>query len=322
MDKFKKYFVVFISVLIFLVAVVAALNMTDGPSAQLGGGKSANIMDSASVSQSTLPIGGSAKRLSSPMAASGYGEGNFSEMASDGVAVDMAPVAEDVQKKEIKNGSLDMRVGNADTASEKISQIAKSNGGEVFSSNFYQTDKNIKSGNLEVRVPVNGFEKAFGEIKKVATLVMHESTSGTDVTMEYSDLQTQLKNKQAEEQSFLDILKQAGKISDVLEVTRQVARVRGEIESLQGRIKFMDSQTDMASISVSLTEDTTVAFSDKWRPLQVASETVNGLFKDMQGFVNFLIVLVIRVVPIMFLYGIIIFLVYFGIKKIFFKNKA
>ncbi|EKE11169.1 MAG: coiled-coil protein [uncultured bacterium] len=318
MDNFKKSFVVGIGVIVFLVAVVAALNMSDNSPRPLT--KSIrNGMSMVSRDSSMMPIGGSAKNLASPMMES-YGERSFPETAQDSIAPDMSPISSEVQKKEIKNGNLGLRVNNADSATEKISKIAKDNGGEVFSSNFYQTDKNIKNGNVEVRVPVREFEKTFSEIKDVATLVIRESTYGQDVTMEYSDLQIQLKNKQTEEQAFLKILDQTGKISDILDVTQEVARVRGEIESLQGRIRFMDSQTDMASISISMTEDTNVAFSDKWRPAQVAKETINMLFKDMQGFVNFLIVLVIRVIPVMFLYSLIILAVYFIVKRFFFKR--
>ena len=166
---------------------------------------------------------------------------------------------------------------------------------------------------------MNNFDKAFSEIKTVATLVVRESTSGTDVTMEYADLQIQLKNKQAEEQSFLSILDRAGKIDDVLSVTREIARVRSEIERLQGRIKFMDSQTDKSTISVSITEDTAITFSDKWRPWQVAKETFNALFKDIQNVINFAIVLVIRIIPVIILYVVIFGLLYWVGRKIYFR---
>ncbi|MFA5993595.1 MAG: DUF4349 domain-containing protein [Parcubacteria group bacterium] len=313
MDKLKKYGVIAIVMLVFLVAIVAALNMTN---------QSAPSTGMLSDGQVELPVNGLAKGMPSSMMGNSYSERSLSTM-SDSMAPEMDSVAATVpQKKEIKNGNLNLRVNNADSAAEKIAQIARDNGGEVFASNFYQTAKNIKSGNVEVRVPVANFEKTFGELKGVATLVIRESTAGRDVTMAYSDLQTQLKNKQSEEQAFLNILNQAGKIADVLDVTREVARVRGEIESLQGQIKFMDAQTDMASISIAVTEDTTVAFADKWRPAQLAMETINGLFKDMQGLVDFVIVLVIRVIPILFLYGFIIFGAYWVVRKLFFKNKA
>lgn len=235
------------------------------------------------------------------------------------VAIEESAAELTTDKKIIKNGSLDLKVDSADGASREISNIAKANGGEVFSSNFYQTAKKVKSGTITVKVPVANFEKTFADLKKVASLVMRESTSGNDVTEQYADLQGQLKNKQAEEQQFQNILGQAQKISDILEVTQQLSRVRGEVERLQGRIKFMDSQTDMSSIAISLSEDENITFADSWRPWQVVKETFNALFKDLQKFINFVIVLVIRVIPIIILYALIALVVWVIGRKIYLR---
>ncbi|PJA86937.1 MAG: hypothetical protein CO141_02130 [Candidatus Moranbacteria bacterium CG_4_9_14_3_um_filter_42_9] len=224
-------------------------------------------------------------------------------------------------KKVIKNGNLTLKVDNADKSAEKISQITKDNGGEVFFSNFYETPRNIKSGSITVKVPVANFEKTFAELKKVATLVVQESTSGQDVTEEYTDLQAQLKNKQAEEAQFVQILGQAQKIQDILDVTRELSRVRGEIEMLQGRIKFLNSQTDMASISISLSEDAEIAMIDSWRPWQVVKNSINALIKKAQGFVDFVIVLVITAIPLIFLYALLFYVLYRIGKKIYLKIK-
>ena len=173
-----------------------------------------------------------------------------------------------------------------------------------------------------VRVPSDRFDDALAAVKKVATVVVNESVSGQDVALAYRDVQARFKNKQAEEQAFLKILEQTGKVSDIIEVTRELSRVRGEIEQLQSQITYMDSQIDLATIMVTLTEDASVTFSDQWRPMQVARETVNALLADMRGFVNFVIVLVIRVIPITILYGVIALVVYkIGAKIVHFLRR-
>jgi len=216
---------------------------------------------------------------------------------------------------------LNLKVDNADEAAEEISDIAKSNGGTVFSSNFFQGKDNTKSGTVSVKVPVNNFEKTFSEMKKVASLVLRESASGTDVTEQYTDLQAQLKNKQTEEQAFTRIMEQAQKIDDILAVQRELSRVRGQIEQLQGRIKYLESQTDMSTITASLTEDANISITDKWRPWQVVKESVSVLVKKIQDFVDFVIRLVILAVPILLLYGILALVVYRIGKKIYLKVK-
>ena len=247
-------------------------------------------------------------------------------MAQDAVlgsTLAMTPnsTVDSADKKVIKNGDLNLKVNNIDNASGDISGIAAANGGSVYSSNIYNQN-NFKSGNIVIRVPVANFEKTFTEVKKVAALVIRESTTGQDVTEEYVDLQAQLKNRQAEEAQFQTILQQAQKIQDVLDVTQQLYQVRGEIEQLQGRIKFLDSQTDMSSISVSLSEDQNITVTDSWRPWQVAKDAVNSLIKKVQEFITFAIILVITVVPTVILYLILIYIIFIIARKVYRKIRG
>jgi len=224
-------------------------------------------------------------------------------------------------KKVIKTGNLTMKISSTDETTNQITNIAKQNDGEIFSTNFTNDSQNIKRGSVTVKVPFANFDKTFSEIKAIAKLVTNESSSGQDVTEEFTDLQSSLKNKQAEEQSFIKILDRAIKIEDVLSITRELSRVRGEIERIQGRIKYLDSQTDLATIYVNLTEYSNITFADNWRPWQVVKDTVNSLFKDLRGFINFIIVLIIRILPIAILYGLIVFLGYRIGKKAYLRLK-
>jgi len=231
-------------------------------------------------------------------------------------------VSAPTDKKIIKSGNLNLQVEKVDAAVDKIFQVAKTNGGDVFSSSVRQSKNNVKNGTVTVKIPVANFEKAFSDLKKIATLVINESTSGQDVTEQYADLQSQLKNAQAEEQAYLKILDQAQKIDDVLAVTRQLSVVRGTIEQLQGRIKFMDSQTDMSSITISLTEDTNITVVDSWRPWQVVKEAFNTLIKSLQGLTDSLIKLVVVALPVLLIWTIIIWVVYKIGRKIYLKAKG
>lgn len=242
---------------------------------------------------------------------------------SDGM--DVSQDLQQTEKKVIKDGNLNLKVDNADEAVKEISEIAKKNKGEVFTSSFYQTKNNVKSGVITIKVPVASFEKTFAEVKSVASLVIRESISGQDVTEQYVDLQAQLKNRQAEEQSYIKILDRAQKISDVLEVTQQLSRVRGDIEQLQGRMKYLESQTDMSTISANLTEDENVTVVDSWRPWQIVKESFNLLIKGLQGFIDIIIRLIIVIIPIvavfLIVWVIIIWAIYRAGKKIYLKIK-
>jgi len=173
-------------------------------------------------------------------------------------------------------------------------------------------------------VPYNNFDAAFSEIKKVATQVVSEASNAQDITAEYIDLEARLKNTQAEEVSFVALLNRSGKIEEILAVTREVARVRGEIEQLQGQMRYLNSQTDMSTITANLTEDVEIATaSQDWRPWQVIKISVKRLITSGQNFIDGLIAFLIVVLPMLIIYGLIIWLIYYVGRKIYgrFINK-
>lgn len=226
------------------------------------------------------------------------------------------------EKKVIKNGNLTLKVESTEQSAQKISELVKNLGGEVFSTNFFERKKGQKSGSITVKVPVDKFEEALGQIKTVATQVISESTTGRDVTEQYSDLQAQLKNKRAEEESFVKILDRAGDIEDVLAVTKQISRVRGEIERLEGRIRFMDSQTDMSTITISLSEDVEITpVQNDWRPWQVAKKAFSDLIVNIQDFVDGVIRFIIIGIPSLIPFLVFLGIVYWAGKKIWVKMR-
>ena len=249
------------------------------------------------------------------------------EIAMDSVmTIEQAPsvssVAPSVDKKIIKTGDLSLKIEKVETAVENITNIVKLNKGEISNSNFSESSRGTKSGYITVRVPYQNFTAVFDEVKKVATQVMSESSNAQDITEQYIDLEARLKNKQAEEVSFVALLNRSGKIEEVLAVTREVARVRGEIEQLQGQMKYLNSQTDMSTITVNLSEDVVIASaSQDWRPWQVVKLSVKQLITAGQGFIDGLIRFIIVVLPMLVIYVFIIWLIYFAGKKIYNKFK-
>jgi len=242
--------------------------------------------------------------------------------SSGGRAVSYAPSAAAVDKKIVKTGNLSLKVEKAAMAAESITNIAKLNKGEVSNSSFSESSRGTKSGYITVRVPYQNFDAVFTEIKKVAAQVMSESSNAQDITAEYIDLEARLKNTQAEEASFVALLNRSGKIEEILSVTREVARVRGEIEQLQGQMRYLSSQTDMSTITVSLSEDVEIASAGQaWRPWQVVKLSVKQLITAGQNFVDGLIRFVLVVLPIILIYALIIWLVYYIGKKIYYRFK-
>lgn len=223
-----------------------------------------------------------------------------------------------VDKKIIKTGNLSLKVEKAETAVASITNLAKLNKGEITNSYFSESSRGVKSGYITVRVPYQNFESVFNEIKKVATQVISESSNAQDITAEFIDLEARLKNTRAEEASFVAILSRSGKIEDVLAVTREVARVRGEIEQLQGQMRYLSSQTDMSTLTVNLSEDVAIASaSADWRPWQTVKISVKQLITSGQNFIDGLISFIIVALPLLIIYALVIWLVYHFGKKVY-----
>src|SRR5262249_21206867 len=126
--------------------------------------------------------------------------------------------------------------------------------------------------NVVVRVPAQKFETAMEEIRGVGGRILHEKRSGQDVTEEYIDLEARIRTKRALEPQFLEIMKQAHKVSDALEVQNQLAEVRTEIERLEGRRRFLENQSALSTINIALSTHT-----------PVVAATTRGFFYDLKA---------------------------------------
>lgn len=165
--------------------------------------------------------------------------------------------AEAVERKIIRNAEITIEVGSTTDTQHKITSIAEANGGFVVTSEAKQRENvdpaqrtlDIK---LVVRVPSTQFGVAFDEIKKLAGNMPQENVSGQDVTEEFIDLEARIKTQKALELQFLEIMRGANKVADALEVQRQIADVRTDIEKLEGRKRFLENRASLSTITVNI----------------------------------------------------------------------
>jgi uncharacterized protein DUF4349 len=195
-------------------------------------------------------------------------------------------------RKLIRNGSLDLLVNDVGQSINKIGSLVAAVGGFVEKST--QTNSGGHSASVTLRVPAARLEQVIAQIKALATSVDRESTEVRDVTREYIDLDARLRNAQAEEAQYLQILKRATTIKDTLDVTEKLSDVRGRIEQMQGEMKFLTAQIEMSSLEVSLRAEADAAVAGiHWRPLRQAkiavSEMVSGLADWVDSVIAFFI---------------------------------
>jgi uncharacterized protein DUF4349 len=179
------------------------------------------------------------------------------------VALDSAGAAQAFMRKVIQNAEMTIETDKPSEGQQKIGVIAEKHGGFVVVSESKHNDaasQNVASTlvNVVVRVPAQKFQTALDEIRAVGGRILHEKSSGQDVTEEYIDLEARIRTKKALEAQFLEIMKQARKISDAMEVQTQLAEVRTEIERLEGRRRFLENQSALSTINITLHTPTPV----------------------------------------------------------------
>ena len=203
------------------------------------------------------------------------------------------------EQRIIKTGGLELRVADAGKASDRVKTVVTGKGGFIESSAMNDTGEGPRTAELVVRVPVSAFEQTMSELKGIAVVVLNEEVSGQDITEEFVDLEADIRNSRAAEASYLENMKRSGKIEEVLMVAERLADVRGRIQRLEGRQRFLENRTDLATIGVSLTEETRVTVPTRtWKPLEVLRQSGLELVQTLQAFVDFLIRFVIGLAAI------------------------
>ncbi|HQF57510.1 MAG TPA: DUF4349 domain-containing protein [Candidatus Magasanikbacteria bacterium] len=231
-------------------------------------------------------------------------------VASDSIMVTEESIKSSVNKNErmiIKTGSLSMVVKDVNEVIVGITKYATDNGGFVVYSNIYKSGI-APTGEVTVRIPVNVFDTGIDEIKKMGE-IKSESVNGQDVTEEYVDLDLQLKNLRAAENQFLQIMNRAVKIEDVLAVQRELTNVRGQIESIQGRMKYLSQSVELSTLTVYLSTDPnelpTLNPEDKWKPWAQVKDAARSLIAVSKSLVNLIIWLVVFLPVWLIIFGLV-----------------
>jgi Domain of unknown function (DUF4349) len=193
----------------------------------------------------------------------GGGGGNSGSVIDDASSVSLASIStvyaatESIDRKIIRNADLTLETESPTDGLRKITAAAESHGGFVVTSEVKQNPaaagvKPTQSVTVVARVPASQFASALEQIRTASERVVQEKVSGQDVSEEYLDIEARLRNKKALEGQFLDIMKQAHKVQDALDVQNQLAEVRTEVERLEGRRRFLENQAALSTITITL----------------------------------------------------------------------
>jgi hypothetical protein len=215
----------------------------------------------------------------------------------------------------IRNANLTLVVNDPGEKASQIASLAESLGGFVVSSNVYQSTFGdgvlATQASITIRVPADSLDQALEKIKGGAVEVRSENISGQDVTQEYTDLQSQLRNLEAAEVELREIMASLTKAEDVLRVFENLRQVRQEIEVTKGRIQYFEQSARLSAVSVDLLPDVVSQPLQigRWQPEGTAKTAVQALINVLRFLVDATIVFVILFVPIIIIIAIPIMLI-------------
>lgn len=154
----------------------------------------------------------------------------------------------------VGTGNLELKVEKVTDAVDEVKRIADRLGGYVVSSRV-RGGEDHNTADISIRVPAQKYDEAVDSIKNIAIEVLLESTRAKDVTEEYTDLESKLRNLEATKQRYLEILEKAETVEDILEVERALSETRGEIEQTKGRMQYLERTSSTSLIEVHLEEE-------------------------------------------------------------------
>ncbi len=214
--------------------------------------------------------------------------------------------------------SVDMAIIVKDTPAtmKQIEQLTTGVAGYVVSAQTTQYDAGVY-GFVVIRVPAVELDNVLAQLEALALEVRSENKVGTDVTEEYVDLESRVKVLEAAEQELLELYqtRQAdGEVTEILEVYQQLVSFREQIESVTGRMQYLEESSAMAKVTISITPDAMAqpVQIGRWQPIGTARDAIEVLASSLQFLVDALIWVVIVVLPL----GLLVSAAILGIRRL------
>lgn len=224
----------------------------------------------------------------------------------------------------IYNGSIDLTVRDTRDTMKKIRDIVEEAEGLVSNSSLYEIREGLFGANMTLRIPEKLFDDTIDQLSTLGKAA-NVNYGLEDITMEYIDLQSRLNNQKAQEARLVEILDMAETVEEVLDVERELSRVRGEIESMTARMIYLQDQVAYSTIYVTLREETvpteavsTGAFDNFGRRIK---EAFIGSINLILNTVSLIVISISALLPVLLFLALIIIIIWVLVRKISTRRK-
>ena len=202
------------------------------------------------------------------------------------------------EQKIIKEGNLRYETKDLKATYNQIIVVSKKYNA------FIQSDEEGKDynelyRNLIVRLPSKNFDAFLSEISTGVDYFDRKEISSKDVTAEYIDTEARLKAKKTLEARYLELLKKATKVAEILEIEKELSVIREEIESKEGQLKYLQNKVSLSTLTINFyktvanSQDATVSFGSKmWNAIQSGWNGISAFFIGLLHIWPFIVILV------------------------------
>ena len=190
------------------------------------------------------------------------------------------------KKKIIKDGNISVKTNDINASKNGIDELLKKLNAYYETENLQNNDQSI-SYDLKIRVPSNNFEKLISSIENGKDEIKSKSIQARDVTEEYVDIETRLTNKREYLKRYKELLSKALTVKDILAIEENIRTLQEEIESKEGRLKYLNDQVSFSTLDINLYKEKEFVY--KPQPQDKFSErvkkSINNGWKSVVDFV-------------------------------------
>ena len=216
---------------------------------------------------------------------------------------DVSPIQGRTDRLIIKNADVSILVEDSDVAIDRLTQVVSDVGGYI---EYY--GENYKYASVTIGVPVDQFELAMRRTRGLAMRVLDENAAGEDVTEQFVDMESRLKNLEATRDRIQSFLADAKTVDEALRINQELAAIEAQIEEVKGRMNYLADRSAYSTITVTVSPElpeiveptpTPSPTPAPWSPADTLEDATDTLVKSYQGIVEFAIWLFVAVLPIL-----------------------
>lgn len=218
---------------------------------------------------------------------------------SEKMTPDVIPETVDTSQKIIKNANIRFETEDLSVTADGINRAVKKYKAQIQSDTEGNTNYSL-TRNMIVRIPSQSFEPFIAEISKGVKYFDTKQISSEDVTEQYVDTEARIKAKKVLEARYLELIGKAKKVSEILEIEKELSAIREEIEAKEGQLRYMKNRVALSTISIEFYKNTadlpdaTISYGSKmWNAIKSGFNGISSFFIDLLYIWPFILIFVI-----------------------------